>query len=408
MMSYSNHVADPLTDEMRENLEIQWASHSSDNFEYLEKFRREDRFADVYLASGECFISAHRNVLAAASAFFDRLFSRIEAQGFISSPKTIITLDSDADVMSAVVDFMYSGEAVINSLQLDDFMRLASRLEIRGLKQGSNHPVESTRSFGKRKLLIKGQEIEPSPSRRSVRKRPILDYSEVPETGRRGRREKKNEDPDFVASRPSRASETGRSSSFGASESIGEIKMEDFSADVDAIEDAAFGNEASQEDVDYSDPPQTFEIITTQKNNECLVLGGYQYQTDKLLRSGVSSWRCSQHRMMQCKGRIQLDPTRTRVLTRDPGHSHPPDYERITAKKLVFALKRAVAESPGSIQSKDAIQNFIMESGIPGDALAKLPSAESLKRKIQRFAKKQEEKKNDHNEAESSEDSFLM
>ncbi len=60
-----------------EDYDVKWKDHSHVAVSLLAGFQRRERFADVTLVCANRTISAHRVVLAACSAYVDRLLDRL-------------------------------------------------------------------------------------------------------------------------------------------------------------------------------------------------------------------------------------------------------------------------------------------------------------------------------------------
>ncbi|GBP61450.1 Kelch-like protein 8 [Eumeta japonica] len=84
----------------------------SNNFKI---FRQDGTLCDVDLISGDTVVKAHRVVLAAACVYFETMFK----SGFEESNKKTVSLPSiPPDVLSLVVDFIYTGTYSCDKQQL--------------------------------------------------------------------------------------------------------------------------------------------------------------------------------------------------------------------------------------------------------------------------------------------------
>lgn len=99
----------------------------------LNHFRKEGRFCDIDLISGNIKVKAHRVVLAASCAYFNAMFST----GLEESQKKTITLQSvPPDILPIIIDFIYTGEIIIDKSTVQHLLIAADMLQIRELVTG--------------------------------------------------------------------------------------------------------------------------------------------------------------------------------------------------------------------------------------------------------------------------------
>ena len=106
-------------------------------------FRNDKDFADVTLASEDgTQIETHKMILALSSPFFKEMLKNNK------HPHPLIYMRGvRAEALSAVVDFLYFGEASVNQESLDVFFSLAEELKLKGLtnSSGSNNQEYDTK-----------------------------------------------------------------------------------------------------------------------------------------------------------------------------------------------------------------------------------------------------------------------
>ena len=85
------------------------------------------------------------------------------------------------------------------------------------------------------------------------------------------------------------------------------------------------------------------QIVKTQINmgKECLIVDGYTFRRDSMLKSGGISWRCSLNRQ-KCKAKIRTGADSTRILSGTLDHNHP-------ARDRSFGKK--TGKKPGETES---------------------------------------------------------
>ena len=97
-------------------------------------------FADVTLGCEDGQqIEAHKVILAASSPFFQRILKRNKR-----SQPLIYMKGMRSDDLTAIIDFLYYGEANIYQENLDSFLAIAEELQLKGL-EGSKDQQESNR-----------------------------------------------------------------------------------------------------------------------------------------------------------------------------------------------------------------------------------------------------------------------
>ena len=123
-----------------ENLCLKWRDFNTNITSSFKEIREDQQFSDVTLAGeGNIKIKAHKVVLAASSKFFKDLLHDNQ------HPHPLLYMRGiKGEHLSALVDFMYRGEANILQEDLDEFLIVAKELELKGLSGPQNtEEVES-------------------------------------------------------------------------------------------------------------------------------------------------------------------------------------------------------------------------------------------------------------------------
>ena len=118
---------------MSEKLCLQWNDFKSNVNTAFASLRDDSDFADVTLACEDGQqIKSHKVILAASSPFFQRLLVRNK------HPHPLIYMRGvTSENLTAIVDFLYCGEANVFQENLDSFLAIAEELELKGLMGGS-------------------------------------------------------------------------------------------------------------------------------------------------------------------------------------------------------------------------------------------------------------------------------
>ena len=114
---------------MCEQLCLQWEDYQENIRNAFRNLRDDNHFTDVTLVSEDGQqVEAHKVILAATSPFFQRLLERHK------HPQPLVYMKGvKIEDLSAVVDFLYFGEARIKAEDVNSFLAIAKELQLRGL-----------------------------------------------------------------------------------------------------------------------------------------------------------------------------------------------------------------------------------------------------------------------------------
>ena len=128
---------------MSEQLCLQWNDFRDNVKAAFENFRDDKDFSDVTLAceDGQQF-EAHKLILAASSPFFQNLLLRNK------HPHPLVYMRGvKSDDLSAILDFLYKGEANVNQDNLDTFLAIAEEFQLKGLRSEEKEEGNYKREF---------------------------------------------------------------------------------------------------------------------------------------------------------------------------------------------------------------------------------------------------------------------
>ena len=124
---------------MAEKLCLQWNDFQDNVKNAFGNLRKTTDFVDVTLACEDGQqIEAHKVILAASSPIFETILKRNK-----HSHPLIYMRGIKSNDLSAMVDFLYYGEANVDQQNLDSFLAIAEELQLKGLN-GSNDQNEPT------------------------------------------------------------------------------------------------------------------------------------------------------------------------------------------------------------------------------------------------------------------------
>ena len=112
-----------------EKLCLQWNDFRENVNSAFGNLRNDKKFTDVTLACEDGQqIEAHKVILASSSPFFQNLLKRNQ------HPHPLIYMRGvKSEVLLAIVDFLYCGEANVFQENLDSFLAIAEELKLKGL-----------------------------------------------------------------------------------------------------------------------------------------------------------------------------------------------------------------------------------------------------------------------------------
>ena len=123
---------------MAEKLCLQWNDFQDNVKNAFGHLRDSTDFVDVTLACEDGqHIAAHKVILSASSPFFQRIL-----KGNIHSHPLIYMRGMKSNDLTAILDFLYYGEANVIQENLDSFLTIASELQLKGL-EGSQDQQDS-------------------------------------------------------------------------------------------------------------------------------------------------------------------------------------------------------------------------------------------------------------------------
>ena len=137
---------------MTETLSIEWSDFSKHVMSAFGSFRKDGDFADVTLACEDGNqMEAHKVILTASSPFFRNLLKRNTHNHPLIYMRGVKSED-----LSALITFLYSGEAFVKQENVEAFLLFADELQVQGLA-GLNYERNKDKVL-KEELRNKGNE----------------------------------------------------------------------------------------------------------------------------------------------------------------------------------------------------------------------------------------------------------
>ena len=125
-----------------EKLCLQWNDFKENTTSSFRELREDIDFTDVTLVCEDGKqVEAHKVILTASSPFFMDILKRNK------HPHPLIYMRGlKSENISAIVDFLYFGEANVLQDNLDSFLELAEELRLKGLTNGAGNSSKATES----------------------------------------------------------------------------------------------------------------------------------------------------------------------------------------------------------------------------------------------------------------------
>ena len=144
---------------MSEKLCLQWNDFQDNVNTAFGKLKGDNEFSDVTLAceDGQQF-EAHKVILVSSSPFFHNLLRKNK-----HTHPVIYMRGTKSKDMSAILDFLYYGEANIFQENLDPFLALAEELKLKGLMGREEELQESCARSQSEQRRVKTPRQEPEP-----------------------------------------------------------------------------------------------------------------------------------------------------------------------------------------------------------------------------------------------------
>ncbi|XP_059098229.1 protein tramtrack, beta isoform-like isoform X3 [Tigriopus californicus] len=139
----ANGGAPSVTSNGQQHYSLKWNNHQSHVLSAFDALLQNESLVDCTLVCDDTNIKAHKVVLSACSPYFQKIF--VDNPG---KHPIIVLKDVKGWEVQCIVDFMYKGETSVPEAQLQNLIRAAEGLRVRGLTSGGSesYTVEETRN----------------------------------------------------------------------------------------------------------------------------------------------------------------------------------------------------------------------------------------------------------------------
>ena len=157
----------------RERLKVTWEEHSSHTNELLRELFDSKRFSDVTLiCNDQQEIKAHKFILSSCSSRFKSIIDSsfrsndpyiacgIIDDNIIDNVPYMNLKETNMQELESILQFIYLGEAEVYQENIEEFLKVAKILNIKGLEDDSNEEVESCIEESKKDVELIEDEIK--------------------------------------------------------------------------------------------------------------------------------------------------------------------------------------------------------------------------------------------------------
>jgi hypothetical protein len=210
---------------------LRWNDFESNISSSFRELRDDSDFFDVTLCCGEDGrhqLQAHKVILSACSPFFRNVLKRAPNTNPFLYLRGVTIED-----LTAVLNFMYHGEANVTQEELNSFLAVAEDLSVKGLTQNDQQKAtKKSRVESSSKAKRKEDAVAPSPSFAGAKKR---------------RLEAEDDEEDLSVPSTSSAAAGTRDDSIVKSEAVNDDNFGDYSLE-DVYDDDGGGGEGYEDD----------------------------------------------------------------------------------------------------------------------------------------------------------------
>jgi len=150
---------------------LKWNNFQQNIFSTIRNLRLDLDFLDVTIFCKGKQVKAHKVILSACSNTFKAILKETP------TPHPVIVLwDMEHKDLTALLDFMYNGQVDIQQDDLERFLIVADKLQVRGLSSEENGEIkEPDRNFERKRLLSGLKSSQPA---KVIRREPAITHND--------------------------------------------------------------------------------------------------------------------------------------------------------------------------------------------------------------------------------------
>lgn len=124
----------------KDKVQFNWEFFSDHVLKFYTSTYNDPTLADVTLVSDDNIaVSAHKFILSSASPVLRKFFTSSPS----SAPQCLFMFGLSNNVLRSILEFIYTGETMVKSEELDAFLKGANNLDLSGVKKPESQPAQS-------------------------------------------------------------------------------------------------------------------------------------------------------------------------------------------------------------------------------------------------------------------------
>ena len=124
----------------KDKVQFNWEFFSDHVLKFYTSTYNDPTLADVTLVSDDNIaVSAHKFILSSASPVLRKFFT----SSLSSAPQCLFMFGLSNNVLRSILEFIYTGETMVKSEELDAFLKGAKKLDLSGVKTPESQPAQS-------------------------------------------------------------------------------------------------------------------------------------------------------------------------------------------------------------------------------------------------------------------------
>ena len=124
----------------KDKVQINWEFFSDHVLKFFTSTYNDPTLADVTLVSDDNIaVSAHKFILSSSSPVFRKFFMSSPS----SAPQCLFMFGLSNTVLRSILEFMYTGETMVKSEELESFLKVAKNLDLSGVKTQERQPANN-------------------------------------------------------------------------------------------------------------------------------------------------------------------------------------------------------------------------------------------------------------------------
>ncbi|XP_048480398.1 uncharacterized protein LOC105392298 [Plutella xylostella] len=308
---------------------LSWDSYQSNICNGFSSLQQNGEFVDMTLAADGHIVKVHQMLIALASPYLKELITSAPCQHPV-----IFLNDVTYPTLCSILEYIYTGEVVVQAEQFQAFIKTAKALYIRGLENVSSSKANS--DYYSSKITVSQGDNR----HLSISTEQGTEQVSLPPLARKVHLKKSGPTTLTTAL-------INKEESFDYPDTMDDTRMD---SDDDARPD--FGTSETP-DQDNKHPVSSLQFTVSTRGSLQVILNRYLYNLHSTShRASVRRWRCVDYRNVRCPAYIVTKGNI--VINRSNLHTHPFHDKKILNKIERKIIYSAIDEVAGVKEDKNA------------------------------------------------------